>query len=229
MVRRANITFKLKDLNILVCEAMAAITAEYWTKCIGHMQKEVQNYIFYDQIVPENTSLEIVTVSNWIAINIKSDIAKSSFSKTNSHFLFIFCLIFTHISLNVGHLFLACYFSTWQFLQIFMPTYTGCLMPFLLSYLTQNTLTNFVLTLNPTCFQIWLLILILFQSVILYSFQNFFKLFCLGPTWWWHCCQYWGWRNHWTAHSIGRKRLSVKITFFRPWQGPYCSRMYCRF
>ena len=64
MVRRSNVSFKLKDLNRLTCEAMASITADYWTKCIGHMQKEVQNYIFYDQIVPESTLSEIVTVSN---------------------------------------------------------------------------------------------------------------------------------------------------------------------
>ena len=50
MVRRSNVHFKLTVLKQLTLLAMASIDANYWTKCIQHMFKEIDYYIYYDNI-----------------------------------------------------------------------------------------------------------------------------------------------------------------------------------
>ena len=53
MVRRANVYCNLKALYKLTIKAMAAIDSEYWTKCIGHMMKEVHYYMLQDRVNAE--------------------------------------------------------------------------------------------------------------------------------------------------------------------------------
>ena len=50
MVRRANTFFTLRHLKKLTDKAMASIDAEYWTKCIEHMKKEVRYYQLHDRV-----------------------------------------------------------------------------------------------------------------------------------------------------------------------------------
>ena len=53
-VRRANVFRNLQGIYDLTCKAMAAVTAEYWKKCIEHVKKEIFYYMYHDGLVDKD-------------------------------------------------------------------------------------------------------------------------------------------------------------------------------
>ena len=53
-VRRANVFRNLQGIYDLTCKAMAAVTAEYWKKCIEHVKKEILYYMYHDGLLDKN-------------------------------------------------------------------------------------------------------------------------------------------------------------------------------
>ena len=53
-VARKNVHFNIKKLKELTVNAMAAIDAEYWNKCVSKVMKEVHQYMIYDGLIPED-------------------------------------------------------------------------------------------------------------------------------------------------------------------------------
>ena len=53
-VRRANVFRNLQGIYDLTCKAMAAVTAEYWKKCIEHVKKEIFYYMHHDGLVDKD-------------------------------------------------------------------------------------------------------------------------------------------------------------------------------
>ena len=53
-VRRANVFRNLQGIYDLTCKAMAAVTAEYWKKCIEHVKKEIAYYMYHDGLVDKD-------------------------------------------------------------------------------------------------------------------------------------------------------------------------------
>ena len=60
MVRRANVYFSLKAIKQLTDKAMASVDAEYWTKCIEHMFKEVHYYMLHDGVGDDENSESVI-------------------------------------------------------------------------------------------------------------------------------------------------------------------------
>ena len=53
-VRRANVFRNLQGIYDLTCKAMAAVTAEYWKKCIEHVKKEIFYYMYHDGLLDKD-------------------------------------------------------------------------------------------------------------------------------------------------------------------------------
>ena len=83
MVRRSNVHFKLTVLKQLTLLAMASIDANYWTKCIQHMFKEIDYYIYYDNIETEDESITPFVVNEPEAMPM--DIAVSNNNSFSNH------------------------------------------------------------------------------------------------------------------------------------------------
>ena len=87
MVRRANVYFSLRAIKQLTDTAMASIDAEYWTKCIEHMFKEVYYYMQHDGVGEDNS--ESVIESEITETPVIIDVSFVIFHLLR-HFLFVF-------------------------------------------------------------------------------------------------------------------------------------------
>ena len=78
MVRRSNVHFKLTVLKQLTLLAMASIDANYWTKCIQHMFKEIDYYIYYDNIDTDDEEIPPVVINEPEALPMDIDVSNKN-------------------------------------------------------------------------------------------------------------------------------------------------------
>ena len=78
MVRRSNVHFKLTVLKQLTLLAMASIDANYWTKCIQHMFKEIDYYIYYDNIDTDDEVIPPVVINEPEALPMDIDVSNKN-------------------------------------------------------------------------------------------------------------------------------------------------------
>ena len=78
MVRRSNVHFKLTVLKQLTLLAMASIDANYWTKCIQHMFKEIDYYIYYDNIDIDDDVIPPVVINESEVLPMDIDVSNNA-------------------------------------------------------------------------------------------------------------------------------------------------------
>ena len=72
-VARKNVHFNIKKLKELTVNAMAAIDAEYWNKCVSKVMKEVHQYMIYDGLIPEDVFEDDSTPESPLDADIPED------------------------------------------------------------------------------------------------------------------------------------------------------------
>ena len=82
-VARKNVHFNIKKLKELTVNAMAAIDAEYWNKCVSKVMKEVHQYMIYDELIPadvveDNSPLDLDIPEDDVTMPSTSSSSKES-------------------------------------------------------------------------------------------------------------------------------------------------------